>query len=451
MEADHDQPSLGMVLAESSGLRLFTLVLFYFNQGIAPGIFLFAIPAWLASHDVPTAGIAVVVSAAGLPWTLKFLLGFLIDRYPYLPMGRRRAWIIAAQGTLVAVMIAGALANPQPAEIVLLAGLAFLANIAVNFQDVGIDALAIDLMAEEERTGAAAMMVGAQVIGLSISVATFGWALEHAGTPAAMLAAAAVPLVTMIYGCVLVERRGERRLPWSKGTAHPGNRAIQVAAWRPLLRETFRALRGPFSLAFVPLLLVRSLPSGVHETYLPALFARAAGWTLSDYTSLMAMLTTASGAYCILAGGRIVSLFGERRVLAGCAAILAVWASLFAALPSLWNQTSILIGYAVVAEFLIMTFTIALVPVAMRLCVPGAAASQFVVYMGLSGVGRPFGALLAGAASGMGVPEVMFWVMSACLAAAGFYAAIFKLAVERAAQPEYRGARFEAPGNNAVP
>ena len=430
MEAGNHRRSFALVLAEAPGLRLFTMVLFYFNQGIAPGLFLFAIPAWLTSHDVPTAGIAMVVSAAGLPWTMKFLLGFVIDRYPYLPMGRRRAWIIGAQAALVSVMVSGAVLGPQADAIVLLAGLGFIANLAVNFQDVGIDALSIDLMAEEERTRAAAMMLGAQIIGLSLSVAACGWALEHAGLPAAMLLAAVVPLITMIYGCAIVARRGERRLPWSRGAADQVNRRVHLAAWRPLLREALRGLTAPLSLAFVPLLLVRSMPSGVHETYLPKLFARAAGWTLSDYTGLMALLSAATGAYCILVAGRIISRVGERRVLAGCAVILAMWVGMLAALPSRWGDAAVLIGYIVIVEFLIMTYTVALVPVAMRLCVPGASASQFVVYMGLSGIGRPAGALLAGVASGAGVPAAMFWVLCACLAAVGLHAASTRLTAE---------------------
>lgn len=450
MQAGQDRRSFALVLAEMPGLRLFTLALFYFNQGIAPGIFLFALPAWLASNGVATEGIATVVSAAGLPWTIKFLIGFLIDRYTYLPMGRRRAWIIGAQAVLACVLAAGVLTGPQPADIALLAVLAFLANLAVNFQDVGIDALMIDLMTEEERTRAGAIMVGAQVIGLSLSVAAFGWVLERAGFAAAMGVAMIVPVLTMLYGCAMLERRGERRLPWSRGAAHRGTLDGRSTAWWPLLKQAFRALSGWFSLAFVPLLLVRSLPAGIHETYMPELFTGAAGWTLSDYTSLIALLTAATGTYCIFAVSHVVERFGALGVLAGCAGMLALWAGLFAALPSLWDVPGVLIGYLVVAEFLVMTFTVALLPIAMRLCETGVAASQFVVYMGLSGLGRPVGALLAGAASGAGVPTAMFWVLAACLAAAGLYAAIFKLVVERAALPGDRGARFETPGNKAA-
>jgi len=382
----------GLVLAERRHLRLFTLLLFYFNQGIAPGFFIYALPAWLTINGASTAGIASVVSAAGLPWTIKFLNGFVIDRYTFLPMGRRRAWIIGAQSALLGVMVTGALAAPQPGDILLLTTLAFAANLAVNFQDVGIDALAIDLMPEEERAQAAGLMLGAQVVGAALTLAVSGWMLEKLGFGAALLSVATVPLLTIVYGFAVLERRGERRLPWSAGQAHEHNRALQVEAWKPLLAGAFRALSAPLSLAFVPFLLLRSLPSGIYETYLPKLATGEVGWSLSTFTSLLALMAVGSGLYAMLVGGRLVERMGERREFVTCAGGLAIANGLFASFPAFWGEAAALIAFAVTVELLIMTYTIALVPVAMRLCVPSVAATQFVVYMGLSGAGRPLGA-----------------------------------------------------------
>ncbi|MEQ8411220.1 MAG: MFS transporter [Erythrobacter sp.] len=422
MTARQDSLITSLVLAERRGLRLFTLFLFYLNQGIAPGFFAFALPAWLAVGGVSTAGIATVVAAAGLPWTLKFLNGFVIDRYTFLPMGRRRVWIIGAQATLLCVLVTGAFAAPEPGEIALIAALAFAANLAVNFQDVGIDALAIDLMPEEERAQAAGLMMGAQVVGLALTVAASGWMIETYGLTAALLVVALVPLLTIGYGLAILERPGERRLPWSAGETHRRNRALHVADWRPLIAGAFRALLAPLSLAFVPLLLLRALPSGVYETFLPKLFTGGLGWSLTTFTSLLALQAVVSGLYAILLGGRLVERFGERRIYIACTAILALWNALFAALPMLWQDVAFLIAFTVVVELSIMTYTIALVPVSMRLCVPSVAATQFVVYMGMGGAGRPLGAWLASAADGAGAPQAMFAAIALATGAASLYA-----------------------------
>ncbi|MFY8048258.1 MAG: hypothetical protein ACOVNS_05505, partial [Erythrobacter sp.] len=139
------------ILTDRLALRMLTLVLFYFTQGFPIGLFYFALPAWMASNGVSTIAIASVVGSASLPWTLKIVNGFLVDRYTFLPMGRRRVWIIGAQSLLVLTLVAGAIIAPLPSEIALLAALGFCANAAVTFQDAGIDSLAIDIMPEEER------------------------------------------------------------------------------------------------------------------------------------------------------------------------------------------------------------------------------------------------------------------------------------------------------------
>jgi len=63
---------------------------------------------WMAANGESTTSVAAVVGASTLPWTLKLINGFLIDRYTFLPMGRRRAWIIGAQGLIVLILLAGA-------------------------------------------------------------------------------------------------------------------------------------------------------------------------------------------------------------------------------------------------------------------------------------------------------------------------------------------------------
>jgi PAT family beta-lactamase induction signal transducer AmpG len=140
-----------LILSESKVLRFITVCIFYLNQGVGLGFFGFVLPAWLAANGASIGQIATVVSVTGLPWSLKFASGFLIDRYTFLPMGRRRIWIVGAQIVMVAIMIIAAVLSPDPTEIALLAALGFGVNLAVAFQDVGIDALAVDIMINTTR------------------------------------------------------------------------------------------------------------------------------------------------------------------------------------------------------------------------------------------------------------------------------------------------------------
>ena len=86
----------------------------------------------MAANGASTGEIAGVVSIAALPWSLKFVNGFFIDRYTFLPMGRRRAWIIGAQ-TVMVVLLIGALLAPAYNDVFLLSLIGFCANAAVTF------------------------------------------------------------------------------------------------------------------------------------------------------------------------------------------------------------------------------------------------------------------------------------------------------------------------------
>ena len=85
------------VLAEHRALRLFTLFILYVAQGVPIGLFWFAIPAWMAANGAGAADVGYVLGLTALPWTLKLVNGFIMDRYTFLPMGRRRVWIAGAQ------------------------------------------------------------------------------------------------------------------------------------------------------------------------------------------------------------------------------------------------------------------------------------------------------------------------------------------------------------------
>ncbi len=107
------------ILSKSRGLRLFTIFILYIAQGIPIGLFWFAIPAWMAANGADAADIAWVLGLTALPWSLKFVNGFLMDRYAFLPMGRRRGWILGAQIVMVLVFLCAAVVQPAADDILL--------------------------------------------------------------------------------------------------------------------------------------------------------------------------------------------------------------------------------------------------------------------------------------------------------------------------------------------
>lgn len=401
-----------LILTQSKLLRLVTLILFYFTQGFPIGLFFYAVPTWMAAQGASTLQIAGVVSTSSLPWSLKFINGFLIDRYTFLPMGRRRAWIIGAQALIVFALLVGASLAPDAQDVFLLSAIGFCANAAVTFQDVGIDSLAVDIMPENERAKAGGIMGGAQIIGISATTAAGGFLLDGFGISIALIGGAVVPGLVMLYGIILRERPGEKRLPWTAGAANPRNRDIQVEAWWPLLKRTFLAVIAPLSLFFILPMLVRSIPWGGYEAFHPVLFQETGGWDLTEYTNFISTLNFVTGVFGMVVGGALVDWFGAQRsmtvaLLSGVALSVAM-----ALAQPWWSDSLVLVGYATAMEFAGIIYFVAMIPMAMRMCTPAIAATQFTIYMAVGNFGRPIGASLAGMTAGAGNPVLFYWAIA---------------------------------------
>ncbi len=128
------------------------MMLFGFSSGLPYALLLGTLYAWLsdAKVDLETMG---VFSLIGLTYAFKFLWSPLIDRIslPLLSrLGRRKQWIVLAQGLLGAIMIVLSTLDPGGAigMFSLLAGVGAFASAT---QDVVIDAWRVDV-ADEDAT-----------------------------------------------------------------------------------------------------------------------------------------------------------------------------------------------------------------------------------------------------------------------------------------------------------
>lgn len=401
-----------LILTRSQPLRLLTLLMFYFTQGFPIGLFFYAVPTWMAANGATTGEIGAVVATSSLPWSLKLINGFLIDRYTFLPMGRRRVWIIGAQALIVLILLGGAVLAPDHADIALLSAIGFVANMAVTFQDVGIDSLAVDIMEEDERAKAGGIMFGAQLLGIAATTAGGGLLLANFGISICLMVGAVVPGVVMLYGIIIREREGERRLPWTAGRSHKRNLDIQVEAWRPLLANAIKAIIVPLSLMLIPILLFRSLPWGGFETFHPILFQDVGGWELTEYTNFTSTLGLVTGIVGLVVGGWLIDAIGAQRsmlivVIIGIALLVTMGSA-----PSLWSETWFLVAFSGSIEFVGLFYAIAMIPICMRMCSPAVAATQFTIYMAVGNFGRPLGASLAAFTAGEGNPQLFYYALA---------------------------------------
>jgi MFS transporter, PAT family, beta-lactamase induction signal transducer AmpG len=404
-------------LTENPRLRLATVFVFYIFQGLPMGLFYVGLPAYLANAGASAGDIAAVVSAYALPWTLKLVNGFLMDRYTFLPMGRRRIWLIGAQSIMVIGLLAGAVLAPEARDVALLSALAFSISAATTFQDVSIDSLVVDIMDEQDQAKAGGVMFGAQIFGMAMATAASGFLLEGYGVSAAFGAGALVMSTGVVFALAVRERPGERRLPWSAGDAHPRNLEIKIDAWLPLLKQSLKAILGPASLLIIPFLLVRNVPGGVNDVFNPLLSAEHLGWSTSQYTAVASGAQLGAGLLGLTLGGWLTARLGSRRMLMGLFALFAAHYVLLTLVRSSWDEAWVVYEALWASECIGILIAVAMIPLAMQVCSPAVAATQFTIYMAISNFGRPIGASLA-ALPTEGEPRRLLYMIAAIMVVA---------------------------------
>ena len=120
-------------LADHRYLRFGGFAGLYAAQGIPWGIFMVALPTWLASQGHSSAQVGTFLAVVSLPWTLKLLTGPIMDRFSFLPILRRRPWVIVAQSGI----LLGCLAlSTVPVSFAWMLMLDFIINFFAAWQDV---------------------------------------------------------------------------------------------------------------------------------------------------------------------------------------------------------------------------------------------------------------------------------------------------------------------------
>ena len=179
------------------------LTVLYLVQGLPFGFFLFTFTLHLREQRLSLAKITFI-SAVNLPWLLKFLWAPLADKYFWPSVGRRRSWILPAQGLLVvSLAVTGLLSH----SLDLLGLMAFLTlvNFCAATQDIGVDGLAVDILEEHERGVGNSVQAAAYKIGMLGGGFGLTWILPHVGIKGCFFVMAGAVAVGMLVPVFLRE------------------------------------------------------------------------------------------------------------------------------------------------------------------------------------------------------------------------------------------------------
>lgn len=422
MSAIAGSPKAFPALSESRKLRIGSMAIFYFAQGLPMGLFLIAVAGWLAANDRPADEVAAIVAMAYLPWSGKFIIAALIDRYTWRSMGRKRPWIVASQIVTLTGLAAAAALDPTPSEANWLAWLGFVILLGAAIQDSAVDGLAVEILADEEQGTASAYMYAGQTLGVAGGSMLGGHLLEGYGGSMTFLAFAPFTIATFALALMLRERPGEKLLPWTSGQAHLSVADGASDAWRKIVSTTLVALVRRDSVILIAGTLLASATAGALTAFWPIFAVREAGYSTASYSSLIAIVGLACAIACVWIGIFMTARLGARN-----ASILAIAGFAVVALPFLADLQFAANGAVFVALTVgwVMTDTlksICINPLRMRLSDKRVAATQFTIYTSLSNLGGVVGAaLLAITVGGDDYTLLLAIVIGLALASGGVF------------------------------
>lgn len=410
-----------MVLALTAHrrLRLSALVALYVGQGIPQGLLVVALPAALAERGVEASAVGAYLGLVLLPFALKVVAGPLMDRFTFLPMGRRRPWVLAGGLGVIAGFVAMAFVPDVAADLAWLTAAGVMVNMSVAVLDVAVDGMAVDVLAVEEQPRANALMWGGATIGVALSAVGTARLLDASGIGWTAGAVALALGVLWLVPLVVRERPGERLLPWSRGDASAEAQRRQPESWRGVWQRLRHAMWAPASLLLLAAAFSAGALDGLVIAFMPVLAVGDLGWTDTGYADVVALGQVAAGLLGMVLGSVLIDRIGRKRMLAGLAVVVAAVLLTMAAVPDLWAAKATVIAFALgyLVSFVLLTIT--LLATGMALCSPSVAATQFALFTAAMNVGRSSGSSVLGPLDAVLGPSALF-VTAAALAAVVF-------------------------------
>jgi PAT family beta-lactamase induction signal transducer AmpG len=291
-------------LIETRGGRLLAFFFLYVTEGIPLGFCATAIATQMRRQDVGPAEIGAFVGSLYLPWAVKWLFGPFIDVFTSERLGRRRGWILGTQVMLVLTLL-GCSTLQLPQQLGLLTGILLIHNSFGAMQDVAIDALAINVLPEEERGLASGVMFGGQAIGMAVGGSGVLFLMPVIGVQGGFLfVAAAITLVTLLVVLPLRE---------------PGEATRRAAGWAAAVGElkqfcvtafrSFVGTRGAFAALGLALLPQGAMSLGLA---LQSNLSVEIGMN-DDQIAWLSLWSQVIGAAATVAGGWVSDHLGRRR------------------------------------------------------------------------------------------------------------------------------------------
>ncbi len=385
----------GLTLVDNYRARVLTLCALYVAQGLPWGFITITFVTYLAAEGVSAGMLAGILFWGTLPWTVKFLWGPVIDRYQFKGLGRRRPWIIIAQCGMI-LTLSTLIFIPNLADsIVILSAIFFIYNIFTSLQDVSTDALAVDVLKNDEFEKVNSYMFSAKIFGGMLGGAGLGSVIGIIGIRGAILLQIPFLLLVMMVPLFMNERPNERRWPWDE----PSDVKEEEEVIERDFKEIFAKLRTAFSIKSARLGVIISLLAFLANfliPILPLLFIRELGWSQEQFNATKGGLMLIIGFVGYIIGGQLGKRFGGRKV-AICAVILGALITMSWGLAKpWWDNSTVMLAIWSLRTFVLYVAAINLYSLMMKVTWSEVGGTQFTAYMAMMNLSAVAGYALTG-------------------------------------------------------
>jgi len=383
------------LLASRSG-RMAAFFFLYMTEGIPLGFTATAIATQMRRGGLGPAEIGAFVASLYLPWAFKWAAGPIVDVVASERFGRRRGWILLTQLLMVAALLAAVPVN-FVTQLSLFTALIFLHNVFCATQDVAIDALAVNVLPEQERGTANGFMFGGAYLGQAIGGSGVLFLVPVIGFPATFFVVAGFILAVTVF--IVLPLREPAGPPRPSFAGHR-LKAIgsEIADFAKGSVTAFLGSRGAFVGLIFALLPAGAMALGLA---LQSNLAVELGMNDAQVGWLNLWSSVISGVCCVI-GGWLSDRFGRRLTLAWTMGATSIPTAVFAwvMLKHHWIMPVALDapGRPVAAAALVTGFWIAVLAynvfqglyygirsaIFMDVTTKRVAATQFTAYMALS-------------------------------------------------------------------
>jgi PAT family beta-lactamase induction signal transducer AmpG len=287
-------------------------------------------------------------------------LGPLVDRLSFGRLGRRRPFVLLAEAGMAATLLLLTTVDPSR-SLRWFSMLVLVHNTFAAIQDVGVDALALDVLDSGERGRANGIMVAGKYAGIVVGGQGMVWLASRAGWSVATGTA----VILLLVPATLILRL--REAPASAAGASVG----------PLLRRSFLTRIALLALVFA---FVFDVSDSLTAPMMIPLLQRTLGYTDQRIAALITMAALSSVVGSLI-GGLMCDRLGRRRALLVACLVVAATDFIFVGGHAAWTNTSFVLTLSVAGALASGMVLAAAVTLFMDLTNPRVVATQFQVYM----------------------------------------------------------------------